>query len=168
MDIKLLVLDVDGTLTDGKIHISENGEFFKSFNTKDGFAIKHMLPKVGIVPVIITGRESKIVTMRARELDVTEVYQNVSDKSTILRELVVKYHCAMSQIAYIGDDLNDYAAMQLCGFKGCPADAVEQIRCICDYVAVKNGGTGAVRDICEQFLKQQDKWEDFLSVFNID
>jgi 3-deoxy-D-manno-octulosonate 8-phosphate phosphatase (KDO 8-P phosphatase) len=167
MNIKILVMDVDGTLTDGRINTGSNGELFKSFNVKDGFAIKELMPKAGIVPVIITDRNSEIVSTRVRELGVTEFHQGVAAKAALLREIAAKFACELSNVAYIGDDLNDYAAMQLCGFKACPADAAAEIRGLCDYVSPFGGGHGAVRDICEYIVKQSGKWGEVLRLFEV-
>lgn len=150
MKIKLFVMDVDGTLTDGKIYMGENGEVMKAFNVKDGYAIAHMLPEMEIIPVIITGRKSKIVENRAKELGITELYQGVGDKLTQLKMVAEKYNAAPEQIAYIGDDLNDLACIEYCGLTACPADAVEEVKQKVTYVCNKNGGEGAVREfICK-------------------
>lgn len=154
MMIKLLFCDVDGTLTDGKIYIGNDGEIMKAFCVKDGYAIVEMLPKYGILPIIITGRQSEIVEKRAYELGIKQVYQGIKDKPALLQLLANEQKVPLSEIAFIGDDLNDFAAMKLCGFKACPADAVQEIRELCDYVSPHNGGHGAVRDICEQILKK--------------
>jgi 3-deoxy-D-manno-octulosonate 8-phosphate phosphatase (KDO 8-P phosphatase) len=150
-----IILDVDGTLTDGKIYMSAEGESMKAFNVKDGYGIIYILPPLGVTPIIVTGRESRIVQNRARELGITEVYQNVADKAAKLQELAEKYKCGLNAFAYIGDDLNDYEAMKLCGFKACPADAVQGIKAIADYIASHAGGNGAVRDVCEELARRQ-------------
>jgi 3-deoxy-D-manno-octulosonate 8-phosphate phosphatase (KDO 8-P phosphatase) len=149
----VVILDVDGTLTDGKIYISAEGEAMKAFNAKDGYGIRYILPLLGITPVIVTGRESLIVQHRARELGISEVYQNVADKAAKLDELAASYGCGLESFAYIGDDLNDYEAMKQCGFKACPADAVAGIKAIADYIAPHSGGDGAVRDVCEELAR---------------
>lgn len=146
MKIKLLVMDVDGTLTDGKIYMSENGEVMKAFNVKDGYAIAHMLPEMGIIPVIITGRKSKIVENRAKELGITELYQGVGDKLAVLKNVAEKYNASPDEIAYIGDDINDLDCIEYCGVTACPADAVEEVKRIATYVCKKNGRDGAVRE----------------------
>lgn len=166
LDIKLLVLDVDGTLTDGKIHIGTNGEIFKSFHVKDGFAISQMLPFANITPMILTGRKSEIVEERMKELNVTQILQGVTNKAETLQKIAKKTNIAFEQIAYIGDELNDYEAMSLCGFKACPFDAVNEIRTLSDYISRFNGGHGAVRDIIEHLLRSDDKWENFLIKMN--
>lgn len=153
MNIKMLVMDVDGTLTDGKIFITENGEFMKAFDVKDGYEIIHLKEK-GVIPVIITGRLSKIVARRAAELKIDEVHQNVQNKVEKLKEIAEKYQLTASQIAYIGDDLNDLECMRWCGLSACPNDAYETVKPLVDYCCQKNGGNGAVREFIDYFLKQ--------------
>ena len=113
--VKLFVIDVDGTLTDGRINMGPDGELFKSFNIKDGYGINEMLPAHGIVPAIITGRTSQIVANRARELHITELYQGKHDKLDTLRALMAKYQCSRENVAYIGDDILDIVCMRECG-----------------------------------------------------
>lgn len=152
MKIKLLFMDVDGTLTDGKIYIGSTGELVKSFNIKDGYGIAHILPEHGVVPVIITGRASPILTRRCEELGITELYQNKMKKVPVLESVCKKYGVDFSQTAYIGDDLPDLPCIELCGFTGCPADSVEEIKAACDYVCKKEAGYGAVREFIEQII----------------
>ena len=152
MKIKLLVMDVDGTLTDGKIYMGENGEVMKAFNIKDGYAIAHMLPEMGIIPVIITGRESKIVENRAKELGITELYQGVGNKLAQLKKVAEKYYATPEEIAYIGDDLNDLECIDYCGFSACPADAVDDVKGKCDYICKTVAGEGAVRELIEKAI----------------
>ena len=142
-------MDVDGTLTDGKIYMGENGEVMKAFNVKDGYAIAHMLPEMGIVPVIITGRKSKIVENRAKELGITELYQGVANKLAKLKEVAAKYNAVPDEIAYIGDDLNDLECIEFCGVTACPVDAVEKVKKTVNLVCNKKAGEGAVRDFIE-------------------
>lgn len=147
--IEYLVMDVDGTLTDGKIYISPSGETMKAFNIKDGYGIRDIAIPDGIIPVIITGRESQIVIKRCKELGIELVYQGISDKLKKLKEITSDLSC----IAYIGDDNNDISCMKavkLAGGKiGCPADAVSSVYKIADYISLHNGGDGAVRDFIE-------------------
>lgn len=147
--IKLLIMDVDGTLTDGMIYMAPSGEAMKAFNIKDGYAIAHMLPQMGITPAIITGRRSRIVENRAKELGIAELYQGVADKLGKLKEIAEKYNVASYEIAYIGDDLNDLDCLQYCGFTGCPADATNEVKQTADYVTRANAGSGAVREFIE-------------------
>lgn len=150
--LKYLVMDVDGTLTDGKIYMSGNGELCKAFNVKDGCGIHDIAIPAGLIPVIITGRKSDIVANRCKELGITEVYQGISDKVKILASIAEN----LRSVAYIGDDINDLACMKLVknagGFVGCPKDAVKQIRELADYIAEHNGGEGAVRDFIEWLM----------------
>lgn len=151
--IKFLVMDVDGTLTDGKIYMDVEGEIIKAFNIKDGCGIKDILPEYGIKPVVITARESRILLNRCKELGVTEVYQGVRNKLEKLKEIVDD----LSKCAYIGDDILDLQCMRPIkesgGKIGCPADAVKNVVSISDFVSKKNGGDGAVREFIEWLVE---------------
>ena len=142
-------MDVDGTLTDGKIYMSNSGEMMKAFNIKDGCGIHDILIPTGIIPVIITGRSSDIVMNRCKELGILKVYQGVKNKLEKLQVLTTD----LATVAYIGDDINDLSCMEPIkaagGLIGCPADAVEIVKAIADYIAPHNGGNGAVRDFIE-------------------
>ena len=146
---KYLVMDVYGTLTDGKIYMGAQGEICKAFNIKDGYGIHDIALAAGIQPVIITGRKSEIVLNRCRELGITEVYQSVAEKTEILRSITRD----LASVAYIGDDLNDISCMKMVkesgGIVGCPRDAVQQVKETADYIAGHDGGDGAVRDFIE-------------------
>lgn len=148
-NIKYMVMDVDGTLTDGKIYMSDTGEMCKAFNVKDGFGICNLLIPIGIIPIIITGRKSQIVSKRCEELGIERVYQGVFDKLAQLRCITED----LSQVVYVGDDINDLSCMlqvkQEGGYVGCPKDAVKKVLKIADCVAEHGGGEGAVRDIIE-------------------
>lgn len=150
--IRYFVMDVDGTLTDGKIYMGASGELMKAFNIKDGAGIHDLLIPAGITPVIITARKSDIVLNRCRELGITEVHQGVSNKLEKLLTIVDD----LSSAAYIGDDINDLPCMipikNAGGLIGCPADAVKAVISIADFVSGHNGGEGAVRDFIEWLL----------------
>lgn len=154
MSIKLLVMDVDGTLTDGRIYIGVQGEVMKAFDVRDGYAIVHLLPQLGITPVIITGRSSVIVAQRAKELQITELYQGVSDKLAKLKEVAAKFEAAADEVAYIGDDLNDLDCIRYCGMTACPADAISDVLGAVDYVCKHDGGRGAVREFISFLLNE--------------
>lgn len=149
LNIKYLVMDVDGTLTDGRIYMGNDGEIEKAFNIKDGCGIHDILIPAGITPVIITGRSSSIVDNRCSELGIKEVHQGVSNKIEKLLTITDN----LSSVAYIGDDINDLSCMLLVkeagGIIGCPKNAVKRVRELADYVADHNGGDGAVRDFIE-------------------
>ena len=156
--IKLLFMDVDGTLTDGIIYMGSDGELCKAFNVKDGYGIRDILPQYGIVPVIITGRASKIVENRAAELGISEIYQGIRDKAVLMQQIMEKYDCPTNAAAYIGDDLLDLPCIQLCGVSGCPSNAVHAVKSACDYICKLQGGKGAVREFIEWLVekKQED------------
>lgn len=147
---RLLVLDVDGTLTDGKIYLSQHGEEMKAFDVKDGYGIRHILSGLQIEAAVITGRQSEIVDRRARELGIRTVCQGISDKAACLRQILEKKGCTAKEAVYIGDDENDLECMQMVGFCACPADAHRRIRDSADYIASRNGGHGAVREIIDR------------------
>lgn len=153
-EIKNLITDVDGSLTDGKIYIGSGGESMKAFNIKDGCGIHDILIPSGIIPVIITGRSSEILEKRCEELGITQLHQGVSDKLGKLRE-IIKYE-SLSKAAYIGDDINDLPCMreikQAGGIIGCPADAVKEVKEISDFISERNGGNGAVREFIEWIM----------------
>lgn len=149
MQVKMLIMDVDGTLTDGGIYIGSDGEVFKRFNAKDGYAIANILPNYIITPVVLTGRKSKIVENRCKELGIEKLIQGCSDKFAVLQSIIRQEECAIEDIAYIGDDLNDLECMKVCGVRGCPADACKEIIEISDFISTKNGGQGAVREFIE-------------------
>lgn len=153
-NINYVVMDVDGTLTDGKIYMSPSGEAMKAFNIKDGCGIHDILIPAHIIPVIITGRESTIVLNRCKEIGITEVHQGISNKLDKLKTIVKD----LKSVAYIGDDINDLVCMEAVkrngGIVGCPADAVDQVKTIADFIAPHNGGDGAVRDFIEWILKK--------------
>lgn len=151
--IKLLVMDIDGTLTDGKIYMGASGEVMKAFDIKDGYAIAHMLPEMGITPVIITGRKSAIVENRAKELGIKELYQGVFDKLEMLKKIALNYNVDSTEIAYIGDDLNDIDCIMYVGLSACPADAVDMVKSKVNYICKCKGGNGAVRELIERRIQ---------------
>jgi len=163
--IRFLVMDVDGTLTDGKVYMGNQGECFKAFDIKDGFAIKCLLPPYNIVPVIITARSSKIVENRCQELDILECHQNATNKYEKLTKILSDYskkdgvEYNFSHVAYIGDDVLDLQCMTPVkatgGLVGCPSNAVKQVRDIADFISEEKGGDGAVREFVEWILERR-------------
>lgn len=161
-NIKFLIMDVDGTLTDGKIYMGTGGEIFKAFDVKDGCGIHDILPQYGIVPIVITARNSKIVENRCQELNIEEVYQGCRDKIGKLKEILDKYsklndrEYSLSDCAYIGDDILDLQCMKPIkkrgGIIGCPSDAVKEVREIVDFTSKYRGGNGAVREFVEYLI----------------
>ena len=153
--IKLFVMDVDGTLTDGKIYVTANGETFKAFDVKDGYGIRHILKSYGIKTAIITGRESGIVQCRAKELGVDFVFQGVQDKVECLEMLLRQLGYGWTEVAYVGDDVNDLEGSKRVAWSGCPGDAHKSVRNAVAYVAECRGGNGAVREIIDFLIERQ-------------
>ncbi len=150
-------MDVDGTLTDGKIYMSATGEQFKAFDIKDGYGINEILPRYDIVPVIITGRTSKIVENRAHELGITELYQGRHEKLETMLQVMNKFQCISDEVAYIGDDILDLPCMEICGLAGCPSNAVDKVKSIASFIATREGGHGAVREFIEWIIEEDTR-----------
>ena len=154
---KYVVMDVDGTLTDGKIYMGENGECCKAFCAKDGYGIANILPEQLVLPIIITGRNSRIVSQRCKELNIRDVYQGCNNKLEVLMEIVRNKGGLLENVVYIGDDLNDAACMRAVhdegGLVACPMDATDEIKEMADFISIKNGGDGAVREIIDWICK---------------
>jgi 3-deoxy-D-manno-octulosonate 8-phosphate phosphatase (KDO 8-P phosphatase) len=165
--LRYIVIDVDGTLTDGGIYYDENGNEMKKFSTKDAagfFAAR----EVGIKIIVMTGRECAATYRRMCEMGADYIFQNVKDKVAFLHDFISKNEIKVDDIGYIGDDLNDYESMKLCGFAGCPKDSCQEILQIADYVSDKKGGNGAVRDVIEHILRENGVWEKvILKIYNI-
>jgi 3-deoxy-D-manno-octulosonate 8-phosphate phosphatase (KDO 8-P phosphatase) len=155
--IKLLILDVDGVLTDGRISINDQGEETKAYNVRDGHGIR-LLMASGIDVAIITGRYSKSVEHRARDLGIGKVYQGVSDKKSVCIKLLEEKRLAEDQACFIGDDLQDLPLLKFVGLPVAVADAVKEVRETASYITEKGGGCGAVREVCELILKAQNAW----------
>ncbi len=165
--IKLIVIDVDGTMTDGGIYYDEHGNELKKFNTKDaaGYFVAH---KAGIKLMVLTGRECAATTRRMQEMCFDYIYQEVKSKEKFLGEFMREHGLTKDEVAYIGDDLNDYEPMKLTGFIGCPSDAEEEIIGIADYVSIRKGGYGAVRDVIAYIMKQRGEWNtSVMDVYSI-
>ena len=157
-NIQLVALDMDGTLTDGSINISSEGELFKRFNAKDGLGITTAV-RHGLRVAVITGRKGAIVQRRAEELGIAEdVLSGISAKKQALQALAEKYNLSLDEIAFMGDDLNDLSALQAAGLSAAPADAAEDVKQKADFIAPHKGGKGAVRDLLELILKARGVW----------
>jgi len=159
--IKLLILDVDGVLTDGKIIYNDSGEEIKAFDVRDGHGLK-LLMRTGIEVVLITGRESKVVLHRARDLGIEQVYQKITDKIEAYERILKEKRLEDKNVGFIGDDLVDIPVLKRVGFSATVSDAIQEVKEITDYVTSKKGGEGAVREVCELLLKVQDKWDGII------
>ncbi len=162
--IKLIVLDVDGCLSDGKLIYDTNGGESKSFNVKDGLAITTWL-KLGNEVAIITGRDSSIVARRSKELGIKHLYQGVRDKERVLTELVTSLGLKFDAVGIIGDDLNDYKMLSLAGRSFTPKNGVKEIRVLVDTILTHNGGEGAVREMIDILVNENEQREAFLSIW---
>lgn len=156
--IELLVLDVDGTMTDGGVYYDATGNELKKFAIKDGAGLV-MAHAAGVRAMICTGRSCEAVNRRAADLGI-EVFQGVRDKAAFLRQYLAEHGLSRDQVAYCGDDLNDLAAMALCGFVTCPADAVQAVRNRADYICPQKGGEGAVRGAVEEILRRDGRLKE--------
>lgn len=160
--IKYLVIDVDGTMTDAGIYYDDHGNELKKFCTKDGagFFAAHY---AGIKLMVLTGRECQATTRRMQEMKFDYIVQNIRDKASYLEDFMKQNGIRREEIGYIGDDLNDLPPMKLCGFAGCPADACEEVKAYADYVADVKGGSGAVRDVICAMMRARGDWEQAVS-----
>jgi 3-deoxy-D-manno-octulosonate 8-phosphate phosphatase (KDO 8-P phosphatase) len=164
MSIELIVLDVDGTMTNSHITYSENGDEIKSFNVKDGLAIASWR-KLGKQVAIITGRSSKIVERRAKELKIEHFYQGVDNKKEVLEDLLQKLDISMQNVAAIGDDLNDLSMLNAVAISFVPQDASSYVDKIADVILSKRGGDGAVREMIEYLIKKENLEDEYLALW---
>lgn len=167
MKIKMLLLDVDGVLTDGSIICGKYGEEVKIFNAQDGFGIK-MAQSVGLKVGIITGRSSEIVLKRAQELNIDEIHQGDSNKLKPYNQILLKYQLKNEEIAYIGDDLFDLPVMEKVGFSVAVANARQEVKERADFTTTTTGGAGAAREVIDIIIKTQNKWADILDLISND
>lgn len=163
--IKLLILDVDGVLTDGGIILDGGENELKVFHVRDGHGLR-MLKKAGVEVAIISGRNSKVVDRRAMELGITEVYQRSHKKISAYNELLSKFSVVDDEVAYIGDDVVDIPLLKRVGLPVAVADAVEEAKEAALLITNAPGGRGAVREICELILKANGKWSELLDEYN--
>ena len=153
MTIKLAAFDVDGVLTDGSLTFDENGHEYKTFNAKDGQG-RVNLNNAGIITAIITARENVKVAHLAKNINIKEHQQGCKNKIAVLEKIMQKYNLKFEEVAYMGDDLPDICILEKVGLKGCPLDAVEEVKKIANFISAKNGGRGAVREFCDYILKE--------------
>ncbi len=164
--IKALVLDVDGVMTDGSLTFDENGVEYKTFNAKDGQGIV-MLNKTGFVTAIITARQNGTVRHRFNNLAMTKLVEGCKNKIAALKDIMIEYNLQPYEIAYMGDDLPDICCLKIVGLPSCPNDAVEEVQKYADFISSKNGGRGAVRELCDIILKATGKYDDIVgSIIN--
>jgi 3-deoxy-D-manno-octulosonate 8-phosphate phosphatase (KDO 8-P phosphatase) len=156
--IKVFVFDADGVLTDGTLLATEEGHLLRRMNIKDGYALQ-LAVKKGYKVWVISGGKSEAVRIRLNKLGVMDVHIGVESKKELLLEIAEASKTEMKNVLYMGDDIPDYAAMQLCGLPCCPNDAVPEIRGVAKYISPLNGGDGCVRDVIEKVLKLNGDWD---------
>ena len=160
--INTIIFDVDGVLTNGMVTIMPDGELVRHMNIKDGYALKTAVDK-GLNVCIISGGKNEGVRTRLANLGIKDIYLGAHDKIKQYNELVEKYNLKPENVLYMGDDIPDYPVMELVGLAACPNDAAPEIQRISKYISYKKGGEGCVRDVIEQILRVQGKWENNFS-----
>lgn len=164
--IRLVVLDVDGVLTDGSIWTASNGESVKRFYTRDGLGIK-LLQSAGIPVALLTGRISEQTAKRAAELGIQTILQGKTFKGKAFEELAKKFGLRTDEVAYMGDDVPDIAPLKAAGLAACPADAATEVLPLAHYVSPAVGGNGAVRSLAELILRAQNRWDDLVNRYYV-
>ncbi len=164
--VRVLILDVDGVLTDGGIIIDDSGQETKRFDVRDGHGLK-MLMRYAVEVIFLTGRNSRVVDHRAKDIGVSEVYQGVRNKREVFEKIIKEKNILPAQVAFVGDDVVDVSVLRRVGFSATVADAADDVKDIVDYVAKKNGGRGAVREICELVLQAKGHWPDVATRYEL-
>lgn len=163
-EIRLIVTDIDGVWTDGRIIYTSGGDEIKEFNVRDGLGVK-LAQRAGIEVAIVTSREFEPLARRARELGIVRVHQSVEKKLNVVRAIAEEMNIEMEQIVYIGDDLPDLAVMKAVGISAAPADAAPEIRSVATWRLDSAGGRGAVRELVERLLFERNEWTDLVDEF---
>ena len=153
--IKLMAFDVDGVFTDGSLTFDEDGKEYKTFNAKDGQGIV-CVERAGFITVIITARTNGTIVHRAKMLGITEFHQGVKYKLPVLEEVMKKYNLDYENVSYMGDDLPDICILEKVGLACCPADAVDEVKERCNFISKKDGGRGAIRELCDFIMHSQN------------
>lgn len=157
--IKAFAFDVDGVFTDGSVQVSTTGDLLRTYNAKDGYAIRYASDK-GYPIAIITGGASETIKIRFKMLGVSDVYLGARHKLPCFEEFCTMYDLKPEEVLYLGDDIPDIEIMEQCGLAVCPADAVAEVKAVVAHISTYEGGKGCVRDIVEQVLKVHDKWKN--------
>jgi len=164
--IKLLLLDVDGVLTDGRIVYDSRGRDMKFFDVHDGLGV-YLLKHMGIPTVLITAKGSRAIKPRARDMRVDTVLENVFPKSHALDKILQRYQISAEEICFVGDDMVDLSLMKRVGLPVAVFNAAPEIKQTAAYITLKEGGRGAVREVAELILKAQGKWQDAISIYDV-
>lgn len=163
--VKLLLLDVDGVLTDGRIVYDSSGRDMKFFDVHDGLGV-YALRQAGIRTILITTKGSRSIRPRARDMRIEEVFSDIWPKSAVLDKILKKYKVDLSEICFVGDDLVDLCLMRKVGFPIAVFNAAPEVKQAASYITLKGGGRGAVREVAELILKSQDKWKEILRLYD--
>ena len=164
--VKLLLLDVDGVLTDGRIIYDSRGRDSKLFDAHDGMGV-YALSKAGIKTILITAKGSRAIMPRAKDMHVAEVFVNISPKSSVLDKILKKYNVNIGEVCFVGDDLVDICLMKRVGFPVAVFNACPEVKLAASYITLRSGGRGAVREVAELILKSQNKWNDVLAIYDV-
>jgi 3-deoxy-D-manno-octulosonate 8-phosphate phosphatase (KDO 8-P phosphatase) len=164
--VKLLLLDVDGVLTDGRIIYDSRGRDMKFFDVHDGMGV-YLLKKAGIPTVLITAKGSRAINPRARDMQVAEVFADISPKTAALEKILKRYGVSTDELCFAGDDLVDLCLMQRVGFPVAVFNACPEIKQAAAYITIREGGRGAVREVAELILKAQGKWQEALKAYDV-
>lgn len=162
--IKLLILDVDGVLTDGRIIYDSKGRDSKFFDVHDGLGV-YALSRLGIKTILVTAKGSKTLAHRAKDMRVAEIYEDAIPKTAALDKIVKKYKVSYEEICFMGDDLVDISAMKRVGLPVAVENACDEVKQVAAYITKRKGGRGAVRETAELILRTQNKWQDALNIF---
>jgi 3-deoxy-D-manno-octulosonate 8-phosphate phosphatase (KDO 8-P phosphatase) len=162
--ITMLILDVDGVMTDGRIVMDDSGHEWKFFDVRDGHGLK-IIQRYGITIVFLTGRKSTVVLQRAKDLGISDVYQGALNKKEVFGKILAKHHLPASAVAFLGDDIVDIPVLKQVGFSAAVADALDVVKKSVDYVTRCSGGRGAVRELCELILQAQGKWPEIAAKY---
>ncbi len=164
--VKLLLLDVDGVLTDGRIIYDSHGADMKLFDVHDGLGV-YALKRAGIPVILITAKGSKAIKPRAKDMQVAAVFENIFPKISVLAEILKKYSVSREQVCFVGDDLVDLCLMKKVGLPIAVSNACQEIKQVASYITLKKGGRGAVREVAELILKLQGKWKDIVRLYDV-
>jgi len=164
--IKLLLLDVDGVLTDGRIIYDSSGRDMKFFDVHDGLGV-YSLKKAGIKTILITAKGSWAIRPRARDMQVEAVFENISPKTSVLEKILKKYKVNTEEVCFVGDDLVDLCLMKKVGLPIAVFNAAPEIKQAAAYITLKHGGRGAVREVTELILKAQNRWQEMIEAYDV-
>ncbi len=156
--IKLLVLDVDGTLTDGRLYYGAEGEAFKAFDVRDGHGLRLLRICANVRLAVLTGRRADLIRVRCKELGIERIVEKSRAKGEAIAALCAEMGVSLEATCFMGDDVNDLPALARVGLAACPADAAPEVRAVCSFIARANGGRGAVRELCEAILRATVGW----------